>query len=124
MALPVPLEWPSGIEWRPRRVNFEEEPYAEPQKTPMEGGNTRRRARPADEVTRQTATWKFTATVWDGTMASFFVNARARGWTGNYVMPGGTILTGMIVVDGVPQVRRNRMVEVTAKLEILADDGA
>jgi hypothetical protein len=124
MALPEPMEWPDGIEWRPRREPFDHKPYDEPQKTPMEGGNTRRRARPADEVIRQTVLWKFTPAEYDGTMEAFFADARARGWAGNYVLPGGTTKTGVINIDGVPQVRRKRLVEVTATLEILPDDGA
>lgn len=124
MALPDPGSWPAGVEWRPRRQNFSESPYADVRATKMEGGNTHREALDADEVLRCQVMWRFTAQEWSETMAAFFLEHRARGWIGDFVDAGGATRTGLIVVDGsAPKATaRGRFVEVAATLEIIPDD--
>lgn len=122
MPLPVLPTWPAGVEWRPRRENYRHQPYDEPQKTEMEGGNVRRVARLADEVIRQTVTWKFEVEEYDTVMEPFFDDVRASGWQGSYVLPGGAVRSGHITVNGLVEVSRKRMVSVAAQLEIIPSD--
>lgn len=123
MPLPELPTWPAEIDWQPRRRSFADQMHGEVRAVRMEGGNTRREARPADEVVVQQVMWRFTPAEY-AVIRAFLIDARATGWQGWWVDASGTPRWGAITVDGAPPkgTPSGRMIDVTAQIEIVPDD--
>src|SRR4051794_36737470 len=100
--------WPNGLPAYPRRGEWKMSPTLPPIATDMEGGNTRQRARPGDNVREITQTLRFSNADY-ATFEAFYLTNR----NGRITMPvfiGGSGLT-------------NKTVQIMSSLQDVSHDG-
>lgn len=114
------LEWPSGVSYRSEQEYWSGEPFKAPLETEMDGGNTRGRRRPGDNVGRYGWGRRFT----EEEMALFetFLEDTANG-TARFIMPvslnGYSYVNRVVrIVGGSLKLQTDGMPTTTFTLEI------
>jgi len=97
MAIP---SWPSGVEHRPDPAHWDIVPFRPPLATDMEGGNTRYRRRPGDDVA--TMTWGQIFRPDEVAILRPFLTTTLRNCTSRFTMPvsmdGSTVETRVVQI--------------------------